>query len=72
MYIVPLEPDSVCTTFLAKTNGPASDHIVVKFVHRYNKEAHELLAANSMAPKLRYCDKVGVHKVRLDLNRDYL
>jgi serine/threonine protein kinase len=57
---VPLESDSVCTTFLAKTEGPASEPIVVKFVHHYNKEAHELLAAKGMAPKLRYCDQVGV------------
>lgn len=59
-FIIPLELDSVCTTFLAKTEGPASEPIVVKFVHRYNKEAHELLAAKRMAPNLRYCNKVGV------------
>lgn len=59
-FIIPLELDSVCTTFLAKTEGPASSLIVVKFVHRYNKEAHELLAAKGMAPKLRYCNEVGV------------
>jgi hypothetical protein len=59
-FIIPLELDPVCTTFLAKTEGPASSLIVVKFVHRYNKEAHELLAAKGLAPKLRYCNKVGV------------
>ncbi|CAA7270120.1 unnamed protein product [Cyclocybe aegerita] len=59
-FIIPLELDSVCTTFLAKTEGPVSEPIVVKFVRRYNKEAHQLLAAKGMAPKLRYCDKVGV------------
>ena len=52
--------DPVCTTFLAKTEGPIFESIVVKFVHRYNKEAHELLAAKGMAPKLRYCNKVGI------------
>ncbi|KAG5635474.1 hypothetical protein H0H81_011102 [Sphagnurus paluster] len=60
-FIVPLELDPVCTTFMARTKNPASELIVVKFVQRYNKEAHELLAANGMAPKLRYCDEVGVH-----------
>lgn len=60
-FIHPLEFDPVCTTFLARTEGPPSEHVVVKFVHRYNKEAHELLAAKGMAPKLRYCNKVGVH-----------
>ncbi|KAJ3512189.1 hypothetical protein NLJ89_g3661 [Agrocybe chaxingu] len=59
-FIIPLELDSVCTTFLAKTEGPVSEPIVVKFVRRYNKEAHQLLAAKGMAPKLRYCGKVGV------------
>ncbi|KDR69875.1 hypothetical protein GALMADRAFT_255724 [Galerina marginata CBS 339.88] len=59
-WVVPLELDSVCTTYLAKTNGPASELIVVKFVLRYNKDAHELLAENGMAPKLRYCGKVGI------------
>ena len=59
-FIIPLELDSVCTTFLAKTEGSASELIVVKFVHRYNKEAHELLAAKGMVPKLLYCNKVGV------------
>jgi len=59
-FIIPLEMDPVCTTFLAKTDGPTSESIVVKFVHGYNKEAHELLAAMGMAPKLRYCNKVGV------------
>ena len=59
-FIIPLELDPVCTTFLAKTEGPISEFIVVKFVHHYNKEAHELLAAKGMAPKLRYCNKVGI------------
>jgi len=59
-FIIPLELDPVCTTFLAKTEGPVSEPIVVKFVHRYNKEAHELLAENGMAPKLRYCDGIGI------------
>ena len=59
-FIVPLELDSVCTTFLAKTEAPASEHIVVKFVQRYNEEAHRLLASKGMAPKLRYCNKVGI------------
>jgi hypothetical protein len=34
--------------------------IVVQFVHRYNKEAHTLLANSDMAPNLLYFGKVGV------------
>jgi len=59
-FIVPLELDPACTTFLANTEGPVSEPIVVKFVHRYNEEAHQLLAENGMAPRLRYCNKVGI------------
>jgi hypothetical protein len=54
-FIMPLELDSVCTMFLAKTEGPASLLIVVKFVHRYNKEAHELLAAKASAKVTDAC-----------------
>ncbi|KAG5650881.1 hypothetical protein H0H81_010681 [Sphagnurus paluster] len=63
-FVVPLEPDPTCTTFLAKTEGPTSEHehVVVKFVHRYNKPAHELLASHGMAPALRYCDKIGIRE----------
>ena len=59
-FVKPLERESICTTFLAETKGPSPRSIVVKFVHRYNEEAHNLLAASNMAPKLLYCGKVGV------------
>ena len=58
-FVKPLERESICTTFLAETEGPSPRPIVVKFVHRYNKEAHNLLAASNMAPKLLYLGKVG-------------
>ena len=41
------------------TEAPVSKNIVVKFVHRYNEEAHELLAANDVAPKLLFYGKVS-------------
>ena len=59
-FVKPLESKSTCTTFLAETEGPFPRPIVVKFVHRYNEEAHNLLAASNMAPKLLYFGKVGV------------
>lgn len=54
-----LEPRPICITFLALTEAPTSKLIVVKFVHRYNEEAHRLLADRDMAPKLLYCGEVG-------------
>ena len=41
--------------------------IVVKVVQRYNADAHHLLAAQGLAPKLRYCGtdnnvRYGDHK----------
>ncbi|KZT06278.1 uncharacterized protein LAESUDRAFT_700627 [Laetiporus sulphureus 93-53] len=32
--------------------------VVVKFVERYGKDAHELLAKEGLAPKLYYCDDI--------------
>lgn len=58
-FIRHLEPHSICITFLAVTEAPGSKIIVVKFVHRYNEEAHRLLADRDMAPKLLYCGEVG-------------
>ena len=59
-FIKPLECESICTTFLAETQGPSPMLIVVKFVHRYDEEAYKLLANSDMAPKLLYFAKVGV------------
>ena len=72
-----LELDSICTTFLAVTEAPVSKNIVVKFVHRYNEEAHKLLADKDIAPKLLYYGKIisvrdsypscgGLHMVVMD------
>ena len=58
--IKPLERESICTTFLAETKEPSTMLIVVKFVHRYNDKAHNLLADADMALKLRYFGNVGV------------
>jgi Protein kinase domain len=61
-YIKPLEFDSTCVTFHAKTTSGTPKDIVVKFVHRYHygEEAHRLLASESLAPQLFYHGKIGV------------
>jgi hypothetical protein len=59
-FVEPLERESICTTFLAETKSSSPRPIFVKFIHRYNKQAHNLFAASNMAPKLLYFGKVGV------------
>ena len=59
-YIKPLEFDSTCVTFHAKTTSANPKDVVVKFVHRYGEEAHRLLARESLAPQLFYHGKIGV------------
>lgn len=34
--------------------------VFIKFVTRYNEQAHKLLARNGLAPQLRYCSKLAV------------
>ena len=59
-YTTPLELDSTCVTFLARTtSGPLKD-VVIKFVQRYGEEAHSLLAGENLAPQLLYHGKIGV------------
>jgi len=44
-------------------------HVAVKFANSYCKAAHVLLAKNSFAPHLRYCEKVesvGMHVAIMD------
>jgi len=53
-FVKPLERESICTTFLAETEGPSPRP------HRYNKEAQNILSASNMVPKLLYFGKVGV------------
>ena len=59
-YIKPLELDSACVTFLARTTSGTPKDVVVKFVERYGEEAHRLLAREYLAPQLFYCGKIGV------------
>ena len=59
-YIKPLEFDSTCVTFHAKTTSGTPKDVVVKFVHRYGEGAHRLLARESLAPQLFYHGKIGV------------
>ncbi|KAF9482613.1 hypothetical protein BDN70DRAFT_801214 [Pholiota conissans] len=70
-YLETLEEDAACVTYLAQitnqtTSGDvttdedaASTKIVVKFVARYGKEVHELLAREGHAPRLRYYGSVS-------------
>ena len=47
-----------------------SSVVVVKFAHSYCKAAHSLLAGMSLAPHVRYCEKVesvGMYVVIMDL-----
>ena len=54
-YIGPLQPDqSTCVTFRAITKGSTPKVIVVKFVQRYCREVHDVLAVADMAPALLY------------------
>jgi len=59
-YIQPLEIESTCVTFLARTTTNASKPVVVKFVQRYGEEAHRLVAKENLAPQLFYYGKIGV------------
>jgi hypothetical protein len=59
-YIHPLEIESTCVTFLARTNTDTPKLVVVKFVERYGEAAHRLLAKENLAPQLFYYGKIGV------------
>jgi hypothetical protein len=47
------------TVFVAEASNHAFPvtKVIVKFAYRYNKNAHELLAAANYAPKLFYCER---------------
>ncbi|KAJ7596060.1 hypothetical protein C8J56DRAFT_1043162 [Mycena floridula] len=51
-YIAPLEPESACIIFLAQEDE--GRQVVVKFVHRYGLQVHQLLAQVGLAPQLFY------------------
>ena len=58
-YLCPLQPDqSTCVTFRATTKGSNPKEIVVKFVQRYCREVHDVLAAAGMAPTLLYYGRI--------------
>ena len=54
-YIGFLENCPDCTTLRARTTTEPPQDIVVKFVDRYGKRAHDVLAAEGLAPKLLFC-----------------
>jgi hypothetical protein len=58
-YIQPLEIESTCVTFLARTTPGTPKPIVVKFVQRYGEDAHRLLAKENLAPALIYCGHIS-------------
>jgi hypothetical protein len=51
-YVEALERDSGCVTFLCRTIEDTPHTVVIKFTEAYCPEAHKLLAAKGMAPKL--------------------
>ncbi len=54
-YLVPKTPDAPPKAIFQATETESRRKIVVKFVQRYNAEAHRLLASEDRAPKLLYC-----------------
>ena len=60
-YISKTEANPGCVAFLAETlTEKIPRRIIVKFVERYNADAHKLVAIVGLAPALYYCGKVGV------------
>ncbi|TBU36363.1 hypothetical protein BD309DRAFT_878497 [Dichomitus squalens] len=58
-YELPLKGDDPsCVAFLVADKSDRGHKLVVKFVERYGKEAHELLAQHGRAPTLLYCGDV--------------
>jgi len=54
-YLCPLQPDqSMCITFHAITKGSNPKEVIVKFVQRYCREVHDVLAVAGMAPTILY------------------
>ena len=53
-YVGFLENSPDCITLHARTETMPVQDIVVKFVDRYGQKAHEMLAAQGLAPKLLY------------------
>ena len=58
-YVGYLENVQDCVTLWARTIAAPRRDIAVKFVDRYGKAAHELLANEGLAPKLLYCGSPG-------------
>jgi serine/threonine protein kinase len=54
-YLGYLENDPSCTAIRAQTCTKPARDIVIKFVDRYGKRAHEVLAEAGLAPRLDYC-----------------
>jgi len=54
-YVGFMENCPDCITLRARTETMPAQDIVVKFVDRYGKRAHQLLADQGLAPKLLYC-----------------
>ena len=66
------DPDKVVFEAFVEPMSQAGESgvVVVKFAHSYCGAAHRLLAEKSLAPRLRYCEKVesiGMYVVVMDL-----
>jgi serine/threonine protein kinase len=57
-YLQPLQLEPSCVTFLARRHD-SQGKIVVKFVRRYNLNAHQYMADLNLAPKLVHHALVG-------------
>ncbi|KAF9470927.1 hypothetical protein BDN70DRAFT_820684 [Pholiota conissans] len=58
-YRCPLQPNqSTCVAFRATTKESNPKEVVVKFVQRYCREAHDILAIAGMAPALLYYGRI--------------
>jgi hypothetical protein len=58
-YVAPLEPGPRCVIFKA-IRQDTQESIVVKFVRRYGKEAHEWMAERGHAPRLIRIEPLGL------------
>jgi len=57
-YVRPFEEEPTCVTFLSRRRD-TQEEVVVKFVRRYGKEAHEWMAERTWAPRLLHHGILG-------------
>ncbi|KAG5653608.1 hypothetical protein H0H81_011980 [Sphagnurus paluster] len=57
-YLRRLQDDTACVSFLATTREHEPRDVVIKFVAKYGKDVHMLLAKHDYAPPLLYCGPI--------------